>query len=81
MVRHVHRHRCICESQSSVLITFEKQFEILLFLEISWFASFSMLEGGCNVPQLTRSTPRGVQIMRGGRGAGLQLGDDTVEDV
>jgi len=48
---------------------------------ISWFASFSMLlEGGCNVPRMTRSTPGGFCVTRGDRGAGVQLGGDAVED-
>jgi len=45
-------------------------------LEISWIASFSLLEGGVTVLRLTLGTPGGVSITRGDRGAGLQLGDE-----
>jgi len=58
----------------------EKQFEILLFLEISLFASRDAGRG-VTVSHLTRSTPEGVQITRGDRGAGEQRGGDAVEDV
>jgi len=46
----------------------------LLFLEISWFASFSLLEGGCNVPRPTRSTPGGSPRPAGGSGSRFALG-------
>ena len=40
-----------------------------------------MVGSGCNVTRLTRSTPGGVRITRGGRGAGVQWGGTAAEDV
>jgi len=59
----------------------EKQLEILLFLEISWFASFLMLEGEWYRPHPTRSTPGGVHSTRGTRGAGLQQGGNATGET
>jgi len=51
--------------------------------KIIWFASFSMLEGGVNVVQRTRST-RSVFVPRGGlgeqRGAGVLRGGNAAEE-
>jgi len=59
-----------------------KTIEILLFFEISWIASFSLLEGGGEVtgPHPTRSTSGGVRVVRGYRGAGVQRGGNAAED-
>ena len=52
------------------------------YFEISWFASFSLLEGGFTVPHPTRSTLGGCPHReKGVRGAGVQLGGDAGEDV
>jgi len=33
-----------------------------------WFASYSLLEGGCNVPHPALSTPQGISTSQGGLG-------------
>ena len=40
-----------------------------------------MLEGGCNVTRLTRSTPGGFRITRGGRGGGGCSGEAMLRRI
>jgi len=56
-------------------------FEILLFLEISWFASFSLLEGGVNVLRLTLDTPGGCPREGGSGSRRAAGGGNAAEDV
>jgi len=72
-------------ARSSVLITsnhrfMRKQLKFCYFLEISWFASFSILEGG--LPSRTQlAALQGVFTSRGGvGGGGLQRGGNAAED-